>query len=126
MDGLVFFGAATLVFRRMPPGWRLCIVVALAAGWEVLENSPMIINRYRTATMSLDYLGDSVVNSMGDVLACVTGAFIARWLGLLKSLLLFIATEIVLVLLIRDSLVLSTFMLIWPVQSIKAWQTSGH
>ena len=124
--GLIFFSVMAVTLRRVPLGWRLCIAITLAAGWEVLENSPMIINRYRTATMSLDYLGDSVVNSMGDVLSCAIGFFLARWLGLLKSLLLFLATEILLVFLIRDSLMLSTFMLISPIQSVKEWQTAGH
>lgn len=124
--GLIFYSVLALACRRMAMGRRLCIAIAVAAGWEVLENSPMIIDRYRTATMSLDYLGDSIVNSTGDVISCAIGFFLARWLGLLKSALLFLATEVLLVFLIRDSLLLGTFMLIAPVESVKAWQMKAQ
>ena len=123
--GLIFFSAMWLLIPRTSLAWRLCIAITIAAGWEVLENSPLIINRYRTATMSLDYLGDSVVNSLGDVLACGIGFFIARWLGLVRTALVFLASEIFLVFVIRDSLLLSTFMLIAPIDSIKQWQMQG-
>lgn len=103
-------------------GWRLCASVALAAGWEVLENSPFIINRFRESTMSLNYLGDSVTNSVFDVLCCIAGFWVARWIGLWKTAAIFLLSEIALVILIRDSLVLSTFMLVWPVEWIKQWQ----
>jgi hypothetical protein len=103
-------------------GWKLCASVALAAGWEVLENSPFIINRFRESTMSLNYLGDSVTNSVFDVFCCIAGFWVARWIGLWKTAAIFVVSEIALVILIRDSLVLSTFMLVWPVEWIKQWQ----
>jgi hypothetical protein len=124
--GLIFFSVLALLAPRMSMAWRLCIAIGIAAGWEILENSPLIINRYRTATMSLDYLGDSVVNAVGDVMCCFAGFFVARWLGWWKTLALFLALEIALVIWIRDSLLLSTFMLISPIEAIKTWQSSGH
>ena len=124
--GLIFFSVLALVCPRVSLAWRLCIAIGIAAGWEILENSPLIINRYRTATMSLDYLGDSSVNAVGDVLCCFAGLFVARWLGLWKTVLLFLALEIALVFWIRDSLLLSTFMLISPIETIKTWQSQGH
>jgi len=124
--GLIFFSVLAIVTPRMSMAWRLCFALAIAAGWEVLENSPMVINRFRNATMSSDYLGDSVVNAVGDVVSCFVGFFVARWLGLWKTLLLFLASEVVLVFWIRDSLLLSTFMLISPIEAIKTWQSKGH
>jgi len=106
--------------------WRVCGAVLFAAGWELLENSPMIIERYRSVTMSLDYMGDSVMNSVGDVACCTLGMFIAQRLGVLKTLLFFAATEIVLLWLIRDNLSLNVVMLLWPLEAIKQWQTQGH
>jgi len=124
--GLIFFSVLALVVPRMSLAWRLCIAVGLAAGWEILENSPMIINRFRTATMSDEYLGDSAVNAVGDVLCCFAGFFVARWLGLWKTVLLFLALEITLAFWIRDSLLLTTVMLISPIEAIKTWQSAAR
>jgi hypothetical protein len=124
--GLIFCGVLALAARRWPAAWRLCVAVGLAAGWEVLENSSFIIDRYRQETMSLDYLGDSVANSLGDILSCAVGFVIARRLGLWWSLAVFAAMEIALLAMIRDNLTLNVIMLIHPVQTIRAWQTVGH
>jgi hypothetical protein len=124
--GLIFCVVLALVTRRWPAAWRLCVAVALASGWEVLENSPFIIDRYRQETMSLDYLGDSVANSLGDILSCALGFAMARRLGLWWSLAVFAAMEVALLVMIRDNLTLNVIMLIHPVQAIKAWQTVGH
>lgn len=124
--GLIFFWALYWARGRLSFGWRLFIAVSLASGWEMLENSSFIINRYREETMSLDYLGDSIANSLGDILSCVIGFVLARRLGWLGSLALFAATELVLLWLIRDNLTLNVIMLVHPVQAIKAWQTVGH
>lgn len=124
--GMLFYGALAWLRPRWEMRWRLCIALAIAASWEILENSPLIIERYRAATMSLEYLGDSVVNALGDILACGVGFFIARWLGLLKSLLTLVASEVLLLVLMRDNLTLNVLMLIYPVPAIKAWQAAGH
>ncbi len=124
--GLILGGVLAWLCPSSHVLWRLCIATAIAAAWEVLENSPPIIERYRAATMSLDYMGDSIVNALGDVLACGFGFFVARRLGFLRSLFVFIASEAFLLVLMRDNLILSALMLIYPVPAIKAWQTVGH
>lgn len=124
--GLIFFFFFALVTPRLRPAWRLVASLAIAAGWEVLENSPLIISRYREATMSLDYLGDSITNSLGDIGSCALGFLFAQRLGWRWSLGLFAATELLLLWLIRDNLTLNVIMLIDPIEAIKQWQASGH
>lgn len=125
LHGFMFAGLLLLIARRMPTNWRLCIAIVLEAVWEVLENTNAVIERYRQATASLGYQGDTVMNSMGDILCCGVGLLIARKLGWLRSLPIFIATEIILLIWIRDSLILEIIMLIRPIDAIKAWQL-GH
>lgn len=93
--------------------------------WEVVENSAFIIQRYREGTASLGYQGDTVINSMGDILMCGLGFVLAWHLGFRRSLALFAITEVMLLIWIRDSLILNIVMLIFPVDAIKAWQV-GH
>ena len=125
LHGFMFAGLLLLVSRKMPTSWRLCIAIALEAIWELLENTNAVIDRYREATASLGYRGDTVMNSMGDIVCCGVGLLIARKLGWLRSLPIFIATEIVLLFWIRDSLILEIIMLVHPFDAIKAWQL-GH
>jgi hypothetical protein len=122
LHGLLFFGLLQWLCPRLPLGWRLCIAVIIEAGWEALENSKFVINRYRTATISLDYFGDAVLNSVGDILSCIFGFFLARFLGFWQSVIFFILVEALLVASIRDSLLLSVIMLVHPFDAIKEWQ----
>jgi len=122
LHGIAFFIALKLLLPRLGKWWRLALAVAIEAGWEVLENSNFIIDRYRAATAALGYQGDTVVNSLGDISCCVLGYAIARYSGWRRSVLLFIVTEIVLLLWIRDGLTLNIIMLIHPVEAIRAWQ----
>ena len=108
-------------FPRLKWTWRLCLAVCAEVAWEVFENSIFIIDRYRAAA-ALGYEGDTVANSLGDVLCCAVGFLLARRLGLWGSVALFVAVEAVLLLWIRDSLLLNVVMLIHPVAAIKAWQ----
>jgi hypothetical protein len=111
-----------LFFRRLPTGFKLVLAVAIEAGWEILENSPVTINRYRRATISLDYFGDSILNSVCDVLFCVLGFAIARRLPPAVTIALALAMEIFVGYWIRDNLTLNIVMLIWPMEAIRRWQ----
>jgi hypothetical protein len=120
--GVLFFW----LIYWLAPQWRattqLLLATAAEAVWEVFENTNFIIERYRTATAALGYNGDTVVNSFGDILCCIAGFLIAQRLGLRRSLLLFAAFELILIVWIHDSLLLEILMLIAPVNAIKAWQ----
>ncbi len=125
LHGILEFWLIGLVFRKVPIVWRMVIAIFIEGSWEVAENSSYIINRYREETISLDYFGDSIFNSISDILCCATGFVLAYKLRFWKSLFLFIATEIILILLIRDSLIINIIMLIYPIDAIKAWQSGG-
>ena len=123
--GLLLLFIRFILKSDLSTSWRLVIAIAFEGLWEILENSNLVIERYRAATASLGYRGDTVINSMGDMLCCGIGLLIARKLGWLRSLPIFIASEIVLALWIRDSLLLEIIMLIHPFSAIKTWQL-GH
>lgn len=123
LHGVMFFWLVSLFFRRMNFVRQFSLAIAIEAVWEVLENSNAVIEHYRKNTASLDYFGDSVFNSIGDLFACAAGFYIACKLGWKRSLLFFLVTEAVLLFWIRDSLLLNILMLIYPLDSIKAWQT---
>jgi hypothetical protein len=125
LHGLVLCGLFAWALPRLAVPWRLCLVLGLEAAWEIVENSNFVIQRYREATVSLAYQGDTVANSLGDILCCGVGFVLARWLGLRGSLALFLVTEAVLLLWIRDDLALNVLMLIYPLESVKAWQAGG-
>ena len=124
--GLVFCGILALAAPKWPVAWRFFASIAAASLWEVVENSSYVIERYRSATMSLNYLGDSIANSLGDIASCGLGFVLARQLGWKWSIALFVAMELVLLIWIRDNLTLNVIMLIHPVPAIKHWQTAGH
>ena len=126
LHGVLEFWLIGLVFRKVPMAWRLLIAVVIEASWEVAENSTFVIERYRAATISLDYFGDSIINSMSDIFCCATGFVIAYKLKFWKSVALFLATETVLIFWIHDSLLINIIMLIYPIEAIKVWQMGGH
>lgn len=125
LHGVMFFWIASLIFSRLSVGWRFFIAMLAESAWEVLENSSFIIEKYRENTASLDYFGDSIMNSVGDVLACAVGFWIAYKLGWWRSLISFVIVELVLLLWIRDSLMLNILMLVYPSDAIKQWQMFG-
>lgn len=122
LHGFLYAWLLALLVPRLTAAWQFWCAVALGAAWEVLENSDFIINRYRTETAALGYHGDTIVNSLGDVLCCMVGFMIARRLGFRRSVLVFLGLELVLLIWIRDSLLLEILMLIHPIGIFKAWQ----
>ena len=122
LHGFLFFWLAMLLFKRFTTGWQLWIALLLESAWEVFENSRFVIERYRTATAALGYQGDTIVNSVGDLMWAIGGFMIARHLGVWRSIFVFLFVELILLLWIHDSLILQILMLVWPVDVIKAWQ----
>ena len=114
-----------LFLRRNPPGDRLLAAVLIEAGWELLENSQWIIDRYREATMALGYNGDSVINSVADVCWMILGFGIARRLPVWGTVALAVGFEVATLWLIRDNLTLNVIMLVAPVDAIRIWQTGA-
>ena len=125
LHGFLFFWLMALLFRRMNPRWQVWLAVLLEGAWEVFENTPFVIEKYRTETAALGYQGDTIVNSLGDLTCALAGFLLARKLGVRWSLICFFFVEVVLTLWIHDSLLLQLLMLIRPVQAIKLWQVCG-
>ena len=122
LHGLVFYGVLVWLWPRLSLAWRLTAAVFLEALWEILENAPFIIQRYREATIGLGYEGDSIINSFADIVCCGIGFVLARYLGWRRSAMLFVVTELVLLVWVRDNLTLNVLMLTCPVDAIKSWQ----
>jgi hypothetical protein len=125
IHGFLFYGLLWLAARRWPLGVRLVVAVIVESGWEILENTSFIINRYREATISLDYYGDSVVNSVSDILAMIAGFVLAARLPVRATIFAAIAIELLLAYWIRDNLTLNIVMLIHPIDVIRRWQSGG-
>lgn len=123
LHGVLYFWLACLIFRRMPFAWKFFLAIFFECAWEILENTNRIIEHYRTATLALDYYGDSIFNSAGDILCCGFGFRLAYKLKFWRSLALFLLVEIVLLITIRDSLLVNIVMLIHPIEAVKTWQS---
>lgn len=123
--GFLFYFLVWLVLPRSSLWTKLAVAVFLEVAWEIGENTPMIIERYRAATVSLNYVGDSIVNSLGDTLAMIVGVLLAALLPAWATLGLAIAGELALAFIIRDNLVLNVLMLVWPIDVIKQWQSGA-
>ena len=124
IHGFAFYWLTWLVARRQPLGVRLAAATLLECAWEVFENTDFVINRYREVTISLDYYGDSVLNSTMDVAAMILGFAAASRLPVIGTILLLLAFEAFVGYSIRDNLLLNIIMLIYPLESIKRWQAS--
>jgi hypothetical protein len=125
IHGILSYALLWLSVRRLPPGVRFVLAVLLEATWEVFENTPFVINRYRAATISLDYYGDSIINSMSDIVSMMLGFWIAWRVPVWLGAGLVIVLEVMLALIIRDNLTLNILMLIHPFEAIKRWQLGG-
>jgi hypothetical protein len=122
VHGLIFYCMLWLVARRWPVEWRLLVGLLVEASWEVIENTPMVIDRYRATTAAVGYSGDSVVNSMMDIVMMCLGFIVARKLPVWASILLLLLLEIIPLFVIRDNLTLNIWNLLAPNSAIEAWQ----
>ena len=113
------------VTRLRPVRIRLMLAVIVECGWEILENTDFIIERYREATIALDYFGDSVLNSTFDVVFMSLGFLIASRLPAMATLTIAVAFEVFMAVMIRDNLALNILMLVWPIEAVKTWQGAG-
>ena len=125
IHGFAFYGVLWLVGRRWSIGIRLLLAVLIESGWEIFENTDFVINRYREVTISLDYYGDSVLNSVSDITAMVIGFVAASRVPVWLTITLTIALELFVAYWIRDNLTLNIIMLIYPLDAIKHWQAGG-
>jgi hypothetical protein len=126
IHGMVFYAFLWLVAPKAPVLQRFVCALALEAGWEILENSPIIINRYREVTISLGYVGDSVFNSLSDILFAGLGFVLARRARVWVTIVVIVAMEVGTALWVRDNLTLNIIMLVHPLDAVKAWQTAGR
>jgi hypothetical protein len=122
IHGFAFYGLLWLVARRWPVAWRLAAATAIESGWEIFENTDFVINRYREVTISLDYYGDSVINSVSDVLAMICGFALASRLPVWTILALTVLMEAGVAYFIRDNLALNILMLLYPLEAVRQWQ----
>jgi hypothetical protein len=122
IHGFLFYGLGWLVLRRKPLTEKLALAALIEAGWEIMENSPIVIDRYRTATMAVGYSGDSILNSGMDMVSMIAGFFFAARMPVWLTVASAIAFEILTALIIRDNLTLNVVMLVWPIEAVKTWQ----
>jgi hypothetical protein len=125
IHGFLFYFAFWLITQRLSLGQRFLAAVTVEAAWEVFENTDFIINRYREATISLDYYGDSIVNSISDILFMVMGFFGAAYLPVWTTVVIALAMELGVGYMIRDNLVLNILMLIYPLNTVREWQAGA-
>jgi hypothetical protein len=125
IHGFAFYGLLWLMARRWTVGARLVAATILEASWEILENTPLIINRYREATIALDYYGDSVINSIADIGWMMLGFALASRLPIWASIAFIVIAEIGVGYAIRDNLALNILMLIYPLEAVRRWQSGG-
>ncbi|MBV2183306.1 MAG: DUF2585 domain-containing protein [Rhizobium sp.] len=124
IHGFLFYWLAIVVLPRASFGARLTLAVVVEAAWELLENSPIIIDRYRTATMAIGYTGDSILNSAMDTVAMMLGFLFAARAPVWLTIALAVGFEVATAIVIRDNLTLNVLMLVWPVEAVKAWQAA--
>ncbi|MFN0055407.1 MAG: DUF2585 family protein [Planctomycetales bacterium] len=123
LHGVLLSGILAWAWPRLDPRPAFVLGVILESLWELLENSQFIIDRYRTGTIAQGYVGDSVINSLSDIVCCGAGFLLARRLGWRRSAVLFAATELLLLVWIRDNLTLNVLMLAFPLDAIRQWQS---
>ena len=124
IHGMIFYWFLWLIARKLPLRYRFLGALLLEAAWEVLENSPLIINRYREATIALGYVGDSIMNSLADIGMTAIGFEVARRYSVRVTVALILIMEIGCLIWIRDNLTLNVLMLAWPIDAVREWQSA--
>lgn len=122
VHGFLFYGALHLLAKRWKPGERLLAATIVEAAWEIVENSPVIIDRYREATIALGYRGDTVLNSVSDILLMIAGFLTAGRVPVWASVMIVLVLELIPLAIIRDNLTLNVWMLLAPNDAIRTWQ----
>ena len=125
VHGLLFYAALWLVARRWPVECRFAAALLIEAAWEITENTPLVIDRYRAATTALGYTGDSVLNSLSDITMMAIGFLAARKLPVWGAVLLVLVLELIPLFVIRDNLTLNVWALLAPNAAVQAWQAGG-
>ncbi len=123
IHGFLFYGFLWLVARRLTLGWRFSIATLIECAWEIVENSEAVIERYRSVTISLDYYGDSVINSVADIVAMWLGFALARVLPVWVTVVIALGFEALTATVIRDGLALNVLMLLYPLEAVMEWQS---
>ncbi len=125
IHGFGFYALTWLCARRLPFATRLLLATTLEASWEVIENTDLVINRYREATIALDYYGDSILNSLSDITAMIAGFWLASRLPVAWTVTSTVALELFVGFMIRDNLTLNILMLLYPLDAVRRWQSGG-
>ena len=123
--GFIFYAVMWWLRPGWSVAWRAVAALLVEGAWEVVENTSLVIDRYREVTASLDYYGDSIVNSFGDGVAMLAGFFLAARLPVAASVVIVVAMEGLAAWMIRDNLMLNVLMLLWPVEAVREWQVQG-
>ncbi|MGM0600214.1 MAG: DUF2585 family protein [Candidatus Rifleibacteriota bacterium] len=124
LHGFIFYWILIYFKPKLSLAWCLLYAVAFESAWEITENSQAVIDYYRLATFAQGYYGDSIINSLSDIAICLVGFIIARKISIKTSIIIFLAIEIALIFLIRDSLMVNVLMVIYPSAILKNWQLS--
>lgn len=124
IHGIVFYGALRWLFPAMPVMQRLVLAIGIEIAWEIVENTPLVIERYRSGTISLGYQGDSIINSVADTASMSFGFLLAALLPAAVSILLIVALELIVGYFIRDNLTLNILMLLYPLDAVRDWQAA--
>jgi hypothetical protein len=125
LHGILFYWLLRPFAGSLMLPWRVLAAFGLEVAWEILENSPWVIERYRQDTAAFDYTGDSILNALGDLAASAAGIVFAARVSWKTSLAFFLIVELLLAVTIRDNLTLNVLMLLWPIEAVKEWQTAG-
>lgn len=122
LHGILFYGLLWLIFPRMPVWWRLVLAMGIEVSWEILENTPFVINQYREQALAQGYSGDSILNSLSDTIAMIGGFFVARRLPVWGAVAVVLVFELFTMYMIRNGLFLNILGFIHHFDFITEWQ----